>query len=105
MKTQTLTLVFLLAVTGCATTRTRPLSGCEKLALAEQHALAHMGTESYVVFIQYRMHATNHAVLWVVQPDGKFMTYDPALMRYLARDEYRIKGFETADYSFYGRAQ
>jgi len=95
----------ILATTNCVSTGARPLSGCERLAIACHNRLAREGKESYIAYIQYKKnnpYKRNHAAVQIVQRDGKFRMYDPALRRYRNGDEYKLIMPSTKDHGFYG---
>ena len=94
-------MLMLVLASGCATNYARPMSGCERLAVRHQAELRKQGKESYIAFIQYRLKFGGHAVVAEVQDNGKFKFYDPALGRYLDRDEFRLKMIETKQFRFY----
>ena len=89
--------------TGCATTHwDRPLSGCERIALAKRNEIRREGKECYVAWIQYKGKLRNHAVVYIIDDRGKFRIYDPTSCKWPARSSYRAKGYMTKDNSCYG---
>ena len=98
----TLIIAVMVAATGCVTVPYQdPLSGCERLALDYHRRLTKEGKDSYMALIKYRNRLGGHAVVAEVMPSGKFHYYDPALGRYLDRDEFRLKWIDTDEWGMY----
>ena len=90
------------SLSGCTTTWERPLSGCEKLAVAHKAYLTKRGQTSYITTVRYKNTFQNHALVAEVQDSGKFKYYDPTSLCYPSRDDFTVKMTETKDHSMYG---
>ena len=90
--------------TGCATAHwDRPLSGCERIALAKRNEIRREGKECYVAWIRYNNRIGKHAVVYTFDDDGKFVFYDPTFCCYPDRMSFHIEyPMMTKDNSCYG---